>query len=256
MPDTTPPVDAERIENVLRTSSAFRSTSTRRKFMGRILATGGGVALGGAVGAAFLSRRAPGVAHADAVVDFATAAIGAERIAVTFYDNALGIQSPYGVAADVAKGTLLNSSHREYFRAARNQEAEHLAVLQSLGVPDFPYHTFAFPAGTFTHATTMLAMGESLENIFIGAYLGAIKVAASETNAFVAEAAAQILGVECAHRVLIRDIASEDPPNDRWFEGDITSPDGSEGNTGVRSTVYATAGDAVTALVGLGISPS
>lgn len=255
MPDAILPVDAERIENVLRTSPMFKSTTNRRTFMGRILAAGGGVALGGAVGASLLNRR-PGIAHADAVMDFATAAIGAERIAVTFYDNALGIQSPYGVAADVAKGTLLNSSHREYFMAARNQEAEHLAVLQSLGVPDFPYHTFAFPAGTFGHATTMLAMGESLENIFIGAYLGAIKVAATETNAFVAEAAAQILGVECAHRVLIRDIAGEDPPNDRWFEGDITAPDGSLGNTGTRSTVYATAGDAVGALVGLGISPS
>jgi hypothetical protein len=189
------------------------------------------------------------------VTDFGNAAVGAERIGITFYDNALGILSPYGVSADVAKGTLLNSAHREYFTAARNQETEHLAALQSLGL-GFPYSTFSFPAGTFTSASSMLAFGEQLESIFIGAYLGAIKAAASVSNTFIAEAAAQIVGIECEHRVLIRDIAGEDPPNDRWFEGDITAPDGSLGNTGTRSTVYDTGGDAVNALLALGITPS
>lgn len=222
--------------------------TTRRQFLTRV-----GAAAAGATALSFLGT---GAAHADTAIDFATAAIGAERIGVTFYDNALGIVSPYGVAADAAKSTLLNSSHREYFMAARNQEAEHLAVLQSLGVPDFPFHTFAFPAGTFSSAAAMLAFGEKLEGIFIGAYLGAVKVAASESNDFVAEAAAQIMGIECEHRVLIRDIAGEDPPNDRWFEGGITMPNGTLGNTGVRSTVYATGNDAVTALVSLGISPN
>jgi hypothetical protein len=56
--------------------------------------------------------------------------------------------------------------------------------------------------------------------------------------------------------VLIRDIVGENPPNDRWFEGDITAPGTTLGNTGTRSTVYASAGDAVTALVALGTSPS
>jgi hypothetical protein len=91
----------------------------------------------------------------------------------------------------------------------------------------------------------MLALGEKLENIFIGAYLGAIKAAASETNTFIAEAAAQILGIECEHRVLIRDIAGDDPPNNRVFEGNLSSNG---------STVYATANDAVNALLALGIT--
>lgn len=250
--------DAERVENVLKTAEFFRPVATRRTFMRRILAAGGGVALGAAVGGPFVLRGATQVARAQSlnpVTDFGAAAVGAERIAVTFYDNALGIQSPYGVAGDVAKGTLLNSGDREYFLAARNQEAEHLAVLQSLGL-DFPYHTFAFPAGTFGSAKAMLAFGEQLENIFIGAYLGAIKVAATAGNAFIAEAAAQILGVESAHRVLLREIAGDDPPNDRYFEGDITSADSTLGNTDVRATVYTSAGDAVNALLALGISPS
>jgi hypothetical protein len=73
----------------------------------------------------------------------------------------------------------------------------------------------------------------------------------------VAEAAAQIMGVECEHRVLIRDIAGEDPPNNRFYEGDVGSPPtGALGDTGVRSTVYTTGGDAVSALLALGITPS
>jgi hypothetical protein len=255
MAEVHSPTDPQEIENVLRTAPFFRAASTRRRFMERILAVTGGVAVGGALGGALLARPLSAHATPDPVTDFGNAAVGAERIGITFYDNALGLLSPFGVPGDVAKGTLLNSAHRLYFEAARNQEDEHRKVLESLGL-SFPFSTFSFPAGTFTSASSMLAFGEQLESIFIGAYLGAIKVAASASNAFIAEAAAQIVGIECEHRVLIRDIAGEDPPNDRWFEGDITSPDGSLGNTGTRSTVYATASDAINALLALGITPN
>jgi len=247
--------NAARIENVLQTSEAFRATSTRRKFMERILASSGGAALGGAVGTAVLSSNAKLARAADdPVTDFGNAAVGAERIGIAFYNNALGQASPFGVPSDLAKGTLLNSSHRLYFQAAANQEDTHRTVLQSLGL-QFQFSVFQFPAGTFDSARAMLAFGEQLESIFIGAYLGAISAAASATNTFIAEAAAQIVGVECEHRVLIRDIAGEDPPNDRFFEGDIGTPNNTLGNTGARSTVYATAADAVNALLALGIAP-
>jgi hypothetical protein len=190
----------------------------------------------------------------DPVTAFGNAAVGAERIGIAFYNNALGKVSPFGVPSDLAKGTLLNSAHRIYFEAAGNQEDTHRVVLRSLGL-DFPFSVFRFPAGTFDSAAAMLAFGEQLESVFISAYLGAIKVAASATNSFIAETAAQIVGVECEHRVLIRDIAGEDPPNDRFFEGDTGAPSSTLGNTGTRSTVYATAGDAVNALLALGITP-
>ncbi len=271
--------NAERIESILRTSAFFRATSTRRRFMQHILATGGGVALSGVVGAAVLgcdSTSPRGAAAAvtgptrataspagdvvrtasdpDPVTAFGNAAVGAERIGIAFYNNALGNGSPFGVSSDLAKGTLLNSAHREYFEAAANQEDTHRAVLQSLGL-DFSLSVFRFPAGTFDSAAAMLAFGEQLESVFIGAYLGAIKVAASATNSFIAETAAQIVGIECEHRVLIRDIAGENPPNDRFFEGDTGAPSSMLGNTGARSTVYASAGDAVNALLALGITP-
>src|SRR5215470_2524100 len=247
--------NAERIETILSTSDFFRATSTRRMLVQRILATGRSVAVGGAVGVAVLSRNMKSVrAAGDPVIDFGNAAVGAERIGIAFYSNALGQTSPFGVGSDLAKGMLLNSAHRIYFRAARNQENRHRAVLESLGLK-FPFSVFQFPAGTFDSAKAMLAFGEQLESVFIGAYLGAIKVAANATNSFIAEAAAQILGIECEHRVLIRDIAGEDPPNDRFFEGDIGAPSNTLGNTGARSTVYASAGDAVNALLALGITP-
>ena len=255
MSEETQAPKPERIENILGTSEFFRSTSTRRKFMRRILATGGGVTLGGAVGIALLNHSLkPARAAVDPVTDFGNAAVGAERIGIAFYNNALGQLSPFGVPSDLAKGTLLNSAHRIYFQAASNQEDAHRALLQGLGL-NFPFSVFKFPAGTFASANAMLAFGEQLESIFIGAYLGAIKVAATATNVPIAEAAAQIVGVECEHRVLIRDIASETPPNDRFFEGDIGAPSSTLGNTGTRSTVYATAGDAVNALLAFGITP-
>ena len=246
--------NAERIETILSTSDFFREASTRRTLVRRILATGRGVAVGGAVGVALLSGMKSARAAGNPVVDFGNAAVGAERIGIAFYSNALGQESPFSVASDLAKGTLLDSVHRTYFEAARNQEDTHRSVLQSLGL-DFPFSVFGFPAGTFDSAAAMLAFGEQLESVFIGAYLGAIKVAANATNSFIAEAAAQIVGIECEHRVLIRDIASEDPPNDRFFEGDIGAPSSTLGNTGTRSTVYASAGDAVNALLALGITP-
>jgi hypothetical protein len=233
----------------------LRVPSTRRQLIKRAVVAGGAVAGLGLLGPV----AGAGAATDGDVVDFGNAAVGAERIAVAFYSNALGEQSPFGVAGDVAKRTLLNSGHRDYFEAARNQEASHLAVLESLGL-SFPFTTFAFPAGTFASATAMLAIGEQLERVFIGAYLGAVKTGAATgtaTGQFVAEAAAQILGVECEHRVLIRDIAGEDPPNDRFYEGDVAAPpSGRLGDTGVRSTVYATGDAAVAALVALGITPS
>jgi hypothetical protein len=163
------------------------------------------------------------------------------------------------LAGDPATHTLLNSSHRGYFMAAFNQESSHLAALIANG-GSFPFGHFAFPAGTFDSAGSMLAMGQSLESIFIGAYLGAVKAGAadrSDLGTFVAEVAAQICGIECEHRVLINDIAAISPPNDRFYEGNVLSPpSGATGDTGARSIVYTTADDAVSALVGLGLSPS
>jgi Ferritin-like domain len=246
---------AQRAESILGRAAFFKSVSTRRTFMSRLMAAGGGAAVGGAL----MSRIQTAFASTDAdVLNLGNAAVGAERIGIAFYSNALGIPTAFGVAADQAKGSLLNSAHRVYFNAALNQETSHLGTLQSLHL-SFPFSEFSFPAGTFDNASNMLAFGEQLEDVFIGAYLGAVKAAAGDFDAlgtFVAEAAAQIMGIECEHRVLIRDIAGANPPNDRFYEGDVAAPpSGVLGDTGARSVVYATGDAAVAALVALGVTP-
>lgn len=242
-------------------SELFRMMSTRRGFMARLLAVGGVTALGATAGAAVFGSKVGSVRAASDtdIVNFGNAAVGAERIGIAFYSNALGEASEFSNGTkDLAKGVLLNSGHRTYFIAARNQETQHLATLKGLGL-EFGFSAFGFPAGTFDSANAMLAFGEKLESIFIGAYLGAVEVSAAAHTPLgnaVAELAAQIVGVECEHRVLIRDIAMLTPPNDRFFEGDQTPGQGIElGNTGVRSTVYASGDAAVAALVALGITP-
>ena len=249
------PEETGRIDQILRSVDYFKPVSTRRGFMQK-LAIAGGTAAIAAVGAG----RVTGVfAASGAVLDFVNAAVGAERIGIAFYGNALGKGSPYSAPGDAATHTLLNESHRGYFGAAFNQESSHLAALLANG-GTFPFGHFAFPAGTFGNAGSMLAMGQNLESIFIGAYLGAVKAGAtdgSRLGVFVAEVAAQICGIECEHRVLINDIAGVSPPNDRFYEGDVLAPpSGAAGDTGARSTVYGTAGDAVNALLALGIKPS
>jgi len=246
--------ESGRLEQILQSVDHFKPIATRRGFMQKLLLAGGGAA----VAAASLGKVA-NVFASSAVLDFVNAAVGAERIGIAFYGNALGAGSPYSVAGDPAESTLLNSSHRGYFTAAFNQESSHLAALIGSG-GSFPFSHFGFPAATFDSAGSMLAMGQNLESIFIGAYLGAVKAGATDGTSlgiFVAEVAAQICGIECEHRVLINDIAGVSPPNDRFYEGDVLSPPtGHVGDSGARSTVYAKAGDAVNALLGLGLAPS
>lgn len=249
MRDTGAP-ESGRLEQLLERVDFFKPVATRRGFMQKLLMAGGAAA----AGAAGLSKVMP--ALADATGDFVNAAVGAERIGIAFYGNALGIVTPFSAPGDPAANTLLNSSHRGYFQAAHDQESSHLSTLLSLGA-DFPAHTFQFPPGTFATKTSMLAMGAALESIFIGAYLGAVKQAAATANAFVAEAAAQICGIECEHRVLINDIMAVSPPNDRFYEGgDLIPASGVFGDTGTRSRDFASAGDAVNALLALGIKAS
>ncbi len=252
--DATP--DGGRLEQILKTVDAFKPATTRRGFMQKLLVAGGGAAAA-AIG---IGRVGDVLASGSPVIDFVNAAVGAERIGIAFYGNALGSGSPYSVDGDPASRTLLNSSHRGYFQAAFNQETSHLATLVANGGA-FPYGHFAFPAGTFASADSMLAMGQKLESIFIGAYLGAVQAGAadrSDLGTFVAEVAAQICGIECEHRVLINDIAGVAPPNDRFYEGDklTPAPSGAMGDTGVRTTVFPTASAAVDALVALGLKPS
>jgi len=251
-----------RLEQILKSVDYFKPISTRRGFMQKLMLVGGGAA----AGIAGLGKVTDVFADAASVATgFVVDAIGAERIGIAFYGNALGEGSNFSVPGDVATRTLLNESHRGYFMAAKAQETSHLAFLEvvrsSLNLADFPLTKFGFLPDSFGSAESMLALGAKLESIFIGAYLGAVAAGATlggTLGTTVAEAAAQICGIECEHRVLINDIMGITPPNDRFYEGNTITParSGVSGDMGVRSTVYSNGDAAVTDLAKLLASAS
>jgi hypothetical protein len=132
--------DSGRLEQILRSFDHFKPVDTRRSFMQKLMVAGAGAA----VAATSVGKVANVFASVDdPVLAFVNAAVGAERIGIAFYGNALGSGSPYSFAGDPATNRLLNSSHREYFRAAFNQESSHLAA-SSLTAAVFPSATSDF----------------------------------------------------------------------------------------------------------------
>lgn len=112
----------------------------------------------------------------------------------------------------------LSDHDRSYFRAAVSEEYSHALVLQHLGA-HVATDTFYFPAGSFDSLTKYLDVLLTLENVGISAYSAAIHRFAGRLGApKLALVAATILGIEAEHRVLIRDVQGQTPPNDLCFE--------------------------------------
>jgi hypothetical protein len=204
----------------------------------------------------------------DTVAEIATAALIAEDLATTFYYNGLvggviqdpNLAGPGGSADNVTStGDLGNVN---YIQAALTEEISHANLLRGLlKIPNSaadPVQTFYFPTGTFDTLGPFLAMLDALENAFIGAYLNAIQEFATmasdarikrarhewfdptyspEELDYLAKVSATIMGIECEHRVLGRDLSSSRPANNRNYET----------NDGI-TAVYNGANSAVVAL--------
>jgi hypothetical protein len=176
----------------------------------------------------------------DTPAQIFTAALIAEDLATTFYYNGLvgavlqdpNLAGPGGTVTHAPNGDQDNVN---YIRAALNEEYTHAALFRDLlgisGPASDPVQTFYFPAGTFDTLAPFIGTLEALENAFIGAYLAAIRefarmsaVAGTGSDftsgqlSYFSEVSAAIMGVECEHRVLGRDIASETPANNRHYE--------------------------------------
>ncbi len=235
------------IENVL---EVVKKNFDRRRFLQATGVAGLGAAattlIGGSatvLAAQSLSPKSGAVQDPltkDTPAQIFTAALIAEDLATTFYYNGLvgavlqdpALAGPGGTVTHAPNGDQDNIN---YLRAALNEEYTHAALFRSLlgisGSASDPVQTFYFPAGTFDTLTPFIATLEALENAFIGAYLAAIhefaRMAAvagtgsdftSGELAYFSEVSASIMGVECEHRVLGRDIASETPANNRHYE--------------------------------------
>src|SRR5438132_3448468 len=91
------------LEQILKKVDFFKPVATRRGFMQK-LALAGGAAAAGAIGLGKVTN-----VFADSATDFVTAAVGAERIGIAFYGNAIGSGSLYSASGDAATNTLLHS---------------------------------------------------------------------------------------------------------------------------------------------------
>ncbi len=185
----------------------------------------------------------------DTVAEIATAALIAEDLATTFYYNGLvgaviqdpSLAGPGGSADSVT--SVGDQGNVNYIQAALSEEISHANLLRSLlGIAKStsdPVQTFYFPAGTFDTIGPFLGMLDALENAFIGAYLNAVqefsRMAAdvrgkqdrhewhdtrysAEQLIYLAKVSASIMGIECEHRVLGRDLSNSRPANNRLYE--------------------------------------
>jgi hypothetical protein len=176
----------------------------------------------------------------DTPAQIFTAALIAEDLASTFYYNGLAgavLQDPAlaGPGGTVKHAPNGDQDNVNYIRAALYEEITHANLFRDLlgisGSANDPVQTFYFPTGTFDTLAPFIGTLEALENAFIGAYLAAIRefarmvgVAGSGSDftagelSYFSQVSAAIMGIECEHRVLGRDIESATPANNRNYE--------------------------------------
>lgn len=186
----------------------------------------------------------------DTVVQILTDALIAEDLATTFYYFGLvgpviqdpNLAGPGGKATAVGPGG--NQGNVNYIQAALYQEIEHANLLRALisgaNPGTDPVQTFYLPTGTFNSLASFTSVLNALESAFIGAYLAATlefaqmacdsraggvrqssatgSLYSSSTLEYLAQLSASIMGVECEHRVLGRDLSSSNPANNVTFE--------------------------------------
>lgn len=105
-----------------------------------------------------------------------------------------------------------------YFQAGLSEEFFHARLLEDLGA-SIPNTRFWFPPRTFTDLSVFLNQVIFLESTGVAAYSAAIyQFAGSLRRPVLAEIGAQILGIEAEHRVLARDVAGLEPPNNLCIE--------------------------------------
>jgi rubrerythrin len=206
-------------ELVAKAAEARAAGASRRAFFAGTAKLAGATALG-AAGIGLIqpltAATAAAATSSESFQDIINIAATAERVATTFYINALeaGSRLPHVNSED----------NRDYFQAALIQEAEHLYYLYRLGAKP-TLNAFYFPDHMFTDESVFFPTASLLEDYFISAYIaaaqafsGAVSSKITAASPFAIGFAVQVAGVESEHRVLIRDAASLDPPNNRIVE--------------------------------------
>ncbi len=109
-----------------------------------------------------------------------------------------------------------NAGAVRYLRSAQCEEEAHYHFLVSEGA--VPWSTrFTFPDEFFQSRSTALRTLLDLEEIELGLYMAAAREFAALGDVRLVEIAYQIGAVEGGHRVLLKGLIDEYPPNDRAF---------------------------------------
>lgn len=204
-------------------SQAIVAPQSRRTLLKSAIAGAGGLALVGFAGGGQALAHPFKASSGDTITSIFSVAATAEELAVTFYSQGIANAAKLGISG----------SNLTYLKAARAEEQNHKEFLVANGGSPLT-STFSFPSGaaTFTHLNLFINTLEQLEVDFIAAYLAAVKELASMEQPRLAQIAAQIMGIECEHRTLGRDIGGLTPADNFAYE----------------PVVLATVGDAVAAL--------
>jgi hypothetical protein len=161
------------------------TTTTRAGFLAR-----GGAVATGLVGAGALTA---GLARADTDSDLANArlALGAERLAVTFYTRWLA--------------ATRDPSLRRLLLALRREEEVHSRALEAAIGPAAPIdadYRFVLPAAELRSPAGALGLGMKLERIFVGICIGA---AGSTGDPGLRTLFARLAASEGAHLAVLQD---------------------------------------------------
>ncbi|MBC5828425.1 MAG: ferritin-like domain-containing protein [Candidatus Eremiobacteraeota bacterium] len=210
------------VEVQTKAREASTKGDSRRSFLEKTMLLGGATALGTSA-ATILGATSAGAATSSSgftcdctAHEIISLADTAENLAVVFYYNVLNLPTNLPDVND--------TNHRNYFQAALTHEYLHKEFLESQGAKALA-SSFFFPQGMFSNQNVFFNTVLALEHQFIGAYIQSIRefsgVVSSnirKPDPFSMGAAAQIMGVECEHRALIRDVANLTPPDNLAFE--------------------------------------
>ena len=222
---------------------------SRRKLLKTSAVVGAGMAAGFA--GIFGNGSTAFAAHnkEDSVETIINLAATAELLAVTTYYTAL-----------TAGALGLSNAERRFLTAALDSELTHYEVLTSLGAK--PAATAFYTAnGMFANRSTFVAVLDTAETLFIGAYVAASRRFAELGQPNLAAVATQTAVVEGQHHALIRQMNPALLPNDISYAQPIfynvsdVAPNATPflaGGSGFSGPTTAPNADTVRALVGSG----
>lgn len=189
------PEDAQRLDNVL--ADAPIDGMTRRHLVHRAAVTAAAAGAIGVLGPAGTALAQSGGNDPQTILN---TAVTAEALAVTYLT---------GVIENVKGGSI--SKFETVLKAANQSEEDHYKALRKLGAK--PITTKFWVPDALLEPSKVFGVIETLETLFVNAYLIGTTAFASAGKADAARYTGEIVGVEAQHRALARFAQGKLPDN-------------------------------------------